>query len=144
MELEPVFLEQVYIHQVIFQNTMMDELVTVFQIIIAVVIIAVWVFRPSLVTSFRAGNAKNIIEEFAVYGLPKWSVYAIGITKMSLATLLILGIWYTSLVQYAALGMGILMAGAVVCHLKTKGDPLSRATPASLMLIMCAVVFYLG
>ena len=63
---------------------------------------------------------------------------------MSLATLLILGIWYTSLVQYAALGMGILMAGAVVCHLKTKGDPLIRATPASLMLIMCAVVFYLG
>ena len=123
---------------------MMDELVTVFQIIIAVVIIAVWVFRPRLETSFRAGNAKNIIEEFAVYGLPKWSVYAIGITKMSLATLLILGIWYTSLVQYAALGMGILMAGAVVCHLKTKGDPLSRAAPASLMLIMCAVVFYLG
>ena len=133
-----------YIHQVIFQNTMMDELVTVFQIIIAVVIIAVWVFRPSLETSFRAGNAKNIIEEFAVYGLPKWSVYAIGITKMSLATFLILGIWFTSLVQYAALGMGILMAGAVVCHLKTKGDPLSRAAPASLMLIMCAVVFYLG
>ena len=123
---------------------MMDELVTVFQIIIAVVIIAVWVFRPSLETSFRAGNAKNIIEEFAVYGLPKWSVYAIGITKMSLATLLILGIWFTSLVQYAALGMGILMAGAVVCHLKTKGDPLSRATPASLMLIMCAIVFYLS
>jgi hypothetical protein len=144
MELEPVFREQVYIHQVIFESTMIDELVTVLQVIIAVVIIAVWVFRPRLETSFRAGNAKNIVEEFAVYGLPKWSVYAVGITKMSLATLLILGIWYTSLVQYAALGMGILMAGAVVCHLKTKGDPLSRATPASLMLIMCAVVFYLG
>ena len=123
---------------------MMDKLVTVLQIVIAVVIIAVWVFRPRLETSFRAGNAKNIIEEFAIYGLPKWSVYAIGITKMSLAPLMILGIWFTSLVQYAALGMGILMAGAVVCHLKTKGDPLSRATPASLMLIMCAVVFYLG
>jgi len=133
-----------YIHQVIYTNIMMDKLVTVLQVVIAVVIIAVWVFRPRLETSFRAGNAKNIIEEFAVYGLPRWSVYAIGITKMSLATLLILGIWYTSLVQYAALGMGILMAGAVVCHLKTKGDPLSRATPASLMLIMCAVVFYLG
>jgi len=133
-----------YIHQVIYTNIMMDKLVTVLQVVIAVVIIAVWVFRPRLETSFRAGNAKNIVEEFAVYGLPKWSVYAVGITKMSLATLLILGIWYTSLVQYAALGMGILMAGAVVCHLKTKGDPLSRATPASLMLIMCAVVFYLG
>ena len=123
---------------------MIDELVTVLQITIAVVIIAVWVFRPRLETSFRVGNAKNIVEEFAVYGLPKWSVYVIGITKLGLATLLILGIWYSSLVQYAALAMGLLMAGAVVCHLKTKDDPLSRAAPASLMLIMCLVVFYLG
>ena len=50
---------------------------TVLQIIIAVVIIAVWIFRPRLETDFRAGNAKNIVEEFAVYGLPKWSVYAV-------------------------------------------------------------------
>ena len=82
---------------------MIDELVTVLQIIIAVVIIAVWIFRPRLETSFRAGNAKNIVEEFAVYGLPKWSVYAVGITKMSLATLLILGIWYTSLVHFVSI-----------------------------------------
>ena len=123
---------------------MIDELVTVLQIAIAVVIIAVWIFRPRLETSFRAGNAKNIVEEFAVYGLPQWSVYVIGITKLTLAILLIVGIWYSSLVQFAAVGMGILMAGAVVCHLKTKGDPLSRATPACLMLLMCALVFYLG
>ncbi len=123
---------------------MIDELVTVLQIAIAVVIIAVWIFRPRLETSFRAGNAKNIVEEFAVYGLPQWSVYAIGITKLTLAILLIVGIWYSSLVQFAALGMGLLMAGAVTCHLKTRGDPLSRATPASLMLVMCVVVFYLG
>ena len=123
---------------------MIDELVTILQIAIAVVIIAVWIFRPRLETSFRAGNAKNIVEEFAVYGLPHWSVYAIGITKLTLAILLIVGIWYSSLVQFAALGMGLLMAGAVTCHLKTKGDPLSRATPASLMLVMCVVVFYLG
>lgn len=123
---------------------MIDELVTVLQITIAVVIIAVWIFRPRLETSFRAGDAKNIVEEFAVYGLPKWSVYVIGISKLTLASLLIVGIWYSSLVQFAALGMGLLMAGAVACHLKTRGDPLSRATPASLMLVMCVVVFYLG
>ena len=123
---------------------MIDELVTVLQITIAVVIIAVWIFRPRLETSFRAGNAKNIVEEFAIYGLPKWSVYVIGISKLTLASLLIVGIWYSSLVQFAALGMGLLMAGAVTCHLKTRGDPLSHATPASLMLVMCVVVFYLG
>ena len=50
------------------------------------------------------------------------------------------GIWRTGIL----VGMGLLMAGAVTCHLKTRGVPLSRATPASLMLVMCVVVFYLG
>jgi hypothetical protein len=56
--------------------------------------------------------------------------------------MLIIGIWYTQLVQYAVMAMGILMAGALICHLKTRGDPLSRATPASLMLVMCVLVLY--
>ena len=114
------------------------------QIVIALVIFAVWIFRPSLNTNYRAGNAQNIFEEFAVYGLPKWSVYAIGATKLTLAFMLVIGIWYTQLVQFAVMAMGILMAGALVCHLKTRGDPLSRATPASLMLVMCALVLYFG
>ena len=65
---------------------MLDELVMVLQITIAVVIIAVWIFRPRLETDFRAGDATNIVEEFAIYGLPKWSVYVIGVTKLTLAT----------------------------------------------------------
>jgi|TARA_B000000477_G_scaffold121860_1_gene125050 hypothetical protein len=123
---------------------MMDTVVMGLQIIIALVIFAVWIFRPSLNTNYRAGNAQNIFEEFAVYGLPKWSVYAVGATKLSLAFMLVIGIWYTHLVQFAVMAMGILMAGALVCHLKTRGDPLSRATPASLMLVMCALVLYFG
>lgn len=122
----------------------MDTVVMGLQIIIALVIFAVWIFRPSLNTNYRAGNAQNIFEEFAVYGLPKWSVYAVGATKLSLAFMLVIGIWYTHLVQFAVMAMGILMAGALVCHLKTRGDPLSRATPASLMLAMCALVLYFG
>ena len=123
---------------------MMDTVVMGLQIIIALVIFAVWIFRPSLNTNYRAGNAQNIFEEFAEYGLPKWSVYAVGATKLSLAFMLVIGIWYTHLVQFAVMAMGILMAGALVCHLKTRGDPLSRATPASLMLVMCALVLYFG
>tara|TARA_B100000965_G_scaffold372671_1_gene362535 strand:- start:1173 stop:1544 length:372 start_codon:yes stop_codon:yes gene_type:complete len=123
---------------------MMDMLVMTLQIFIAFVIFAVWIFRPNLDTNYRAGNAKNIVEEFAVYGLPKWSVYVVGATKLTLALALIVGIWYTQLAQYAVMGMGILMAGALICHLKTRGDPLSRATPASIMLVMCFLVFYFG
>mgnify|MGYP001449372997 FL=1 len=122
----------------------MDMLVMTLQIFIAFVIFAVWIFRPNLDTNYRAGNAKNIVEEFAVYGLPKWSVYVVGATKLTLALALIVGIWYTQLAQYAVMGMGILMAGALICHLKTRGDPLSRATPASIMLVMCFLVFYFG
>lgn len=119
---------------------MIETLVPLLQLTIAIVIIAVWLVRPKLETNYRAGNATNIFEEFEVYGLPNWSVYLIGGTKLGLAILLIAGIWYSSVVQYAALGMGILMAGAIICHLKTRGDPLSRATPASLMLVMCIAV----
>ena len=123
---------------------MMDLIATTLQLTIALVIVAVWIFRPKLETNYRAGDAKNIIEEFAVYGLPKWSVYVIGATKLCLAGLLILGLYYSAVVPFAAMGMGALMAGAIFCHLKTKGDPLSRATPASLMLVMCSLVMYLG
>tara|TARA_Y100000768_G_C23584930_1_gene498871 strand:- start:42 stop:413 length:372 start_codon:yes stop_codon:yes gene_type:complete len=123
---------------------MRDTLVMALQIVIALTIFAVWIFRPNLDTNYRAGNAKNIVEEFAVYGLPKWSVYVVGATKLTLALALIVGIWYTQLVQYAVMGMGILMAGALICHLKTRDDPLSRATPASIMLVMCFLVLYFG
>ena len=123
---------------------MMDTLVMTLQIVIAIVIFAVWIFRPNLDTNYRAGDAKNIVEEFAVYGLPKWSVYVVGATKLTLALALIVGIWYTQLAQYAVMGMGILMIGALICHLKTRDDPLSRATPASIMLVMCFLVFYFG
>ena len=123
---------------------MMDTVVVALQIVIALVIFAVWIFRPSLNTNYRAGNAQNIFEEFAVYGLPKWSVYVVGATKLTLALALIVGIWYTQLAQYAVMGMGILMVGALICHLKTRDDPLSRAAPASIMLVMCFLVFYFG
>tara|TARA_Y100000748_G_C15388504_1_gene446592 strand:+ start:458 stop:826 length:369 start_codon:yes stop_codon:yes gene_type:complete len=122
----------------------MDTLVMALQIVIAIVIFAVWIFRPNLDTNYRAGDAKNIVEEFAVYGLPKWSVYVVGATKLTLALALIVGIWYTQLAQYAVMGMGILMVGALICHLKTRDDPLSRAAPASIMLVMCFLVFYFG
>lgn len=122
----------------------MDTVVVALQIIITLVIFAFWIFRPSLNTNYRAGNMQNIFEEFAVYGLPKWSVYAVGATKLTLAFMLVIGIWYTHLVQFAVMAMGILMTGALICHLKTRGDPLSRATPASLMLATRVLVLYLG
>tara|TARA_B110000003_G_scaffold205500_1_gene204329 strand:+ start:1576 stop:1959 length:384 start_codon:yes stop_codon:yes gene_type:complete len=120
----------------------MDFLSLVFQMIIACVIFSVWLIRPNWETAYRAGNATNIKEEFAVYGLPDWSVYAIGATKIALAIALVAGYWKSELVVPAAISMAILMTGAVICHLRIKEDSLSRAIPASMMLAMSLFVGY--
>ena len=112
----------------------------VLQLTIACVIFSVWLIRPNLNTAYRAGNATNIKEEFAVYGLPDWSVYVIGATKIALAIALIAGFWKSELVAPAAISMAILMMGAVICHLRIKEDSLSRAMPATMMLAMSLFV----
>ena len=112
----------------------------VLQLTIACVIFSVWLIRPNWNTAYRAGNATNIKEEFAVYGLPDWSVYVIGATKIALAIALIAGFWKSELVAPAAISMAILMMGAVICHLRIKEDSLSRAIPATMMLAMSLFV----
>ena len=115
---------------------MMETITLVLQLVIACVIFSVWLIRPNWKTPYRAGDAINIKEEFAVYGLPDWSVYVVGATKIALAIALLAGYWKSELVVPAAISMAILMAGAVLCHLRIKEDSISRAVPASSMLLM--------
>ena len=119
---------------------MMETITLVLQLVIACVIFSVWLIRPKWNTPYRAGDAMNIKEEFAVYGLPDWSVYVVGATKIALAIALLAGYWKSELVVPAAISMAILMAGAVLCHLRIKEDSLSRAVPASSMLLMSLFV----
>ena len=119
---------------------MMETITLVLQLVIACVIFSVWLIRPNWKTPYRAGDAINIKEEFAVYGLPDWSVYVVGATKIALAIALLAGYWKSELVVPAAISMDILMAGAVLCHLRIKEDSISRAVPASSMLLMSLFV----
>ena len=119
---------------------MMETITLVLQLVIACVIFSVWIIRPNWKTPYRAGDAMNIKEEFAVYGLPDWSVYVVGATKIALAIALLAGYWKSELVVPAAISMAILMAGAVLCHLRIKEDSISRAVPASSMLLMSLFV----
>ena len=52
----------------------MDTVVTVIQIVVALGIVNVWILRPGRSTGWRGGQAKNMKEEFAVYGLPAWFI----------------------------------------------------------------------
>ena len=112
------------------------------QIIIALGIINVWCFRRAKASAYRGGNALNIEEEFAAYGLPKWVFYTVGISKVSCAIALILGIWLSALVLPAAGLLTLLMLGAVAMHLKVK-DPLIKFLPAAVLLSMCLIVVFL-
>ena len=119
----------------------MATAILIIQIVIALGILNVWLLRYGKSTSWRGGEAKNMEEEFAVYGLPPWSVKAIGALKILFAVLLIVGVWFPVVTTPAAVGLGILMLGAVAMHVKVK-DPLQKSLPAFTLLVLCAVVAF--
>ncbi len=112
------------------------------QIVIALGILNVWCLRYKKATAYRGGHARNLKEEFAIYGLPSPAVYVIGAMKVTCALMLLLGIWFSSLVLPAASLLALLMLGAIAMHLKVK-DPLTRSLPAAGMLTMCLILICL-
>ncbi len=117
----------------------MEVLIQIVQVVIALGILNVWLFRFGKPTAWRAGEARNMREEFAVYGLPSWFVTLIGFLKILLATLLILGLWMPQLTGAAAAGLAVLMLGAVAMHIKVK-DPFKKSLPALALLFLCILV----
>lgn len=121
----------------------METVSIAFQIIIALGIANVWLLRPNRETAWRGGSAKNMKQEFEIYGLPEWFMRIVGVAKILLATALILGIWVPGVVRYAAIGMIALMLGAVSMHIKV-GDPIKKSAPALSILAMAGFVAYVG
>jgi DoxX-like family len=117
----------------------MSSLTIVLQIIVALGIMNVWLLRSSRATPYRGGSAKTMREEFTAYGLPYWFMCLVGVLKISLALGLLGAIWFRSAAQPAAFGMGALMVGALVMHIKVK-DPVKKSLPASAVLAMCLAI----
>lgn len=109
------------------------------QLIIALGILNVWLVRFNKETAYRAGTAKNMREEFATYGLPLWFMWVVGGLKILFALSLLVGFWLPELIRPAAIGMAILMLGAVGMHIKV-GDAWKKATPAAFVLVLSLVV----
>lgn len=117
----------------------MDYLLMALKLIVALGILNVWLLRRSKATAYRGKDAKTLREEFAVYGLSFPVFCLIGIFKVGLALALMASFWIPSLAQPAAVGMGALMLGAFVMHLKVR-DPISKALPSLAVLAMCAAI----
>lgn len=117
----------------------MQTFVTIIQLVIALGILNVWLVRYKKQTGWRGGDARNMKEEFQVYGLPVWFMGVVGFLKIVFAMLLILGVWLPSVTKPAAIGMAILMLGAVAMHIKVK-DALKKSLPALSVLLLCLIV----
>jgi uncharacterized membrane protein YphA (DoxX/SURF4 family) len=109
------------------------------QVLIALGILNVWLLRFNKPTPYRGGTAKTMREEFAVYGLPSWSMWVVGGLKILFALSLLAGFWLPELIRPAAIGMAILMLGAIAMHTRV-GDAAKKAVPASAVLLLSLVV----
>jgi hypothetical protein len=115
---------------------------TILQVIVGLGLLNVWLVRARAATAYRGGSAQSLKEEFAAYGLPEWTFYAVGALKVGSAVLLIAGIWIPQLIRPPALVVAALMVGALAMHAKAK-DPLTKSVPALLMLLMSVAIFAL-
>ncbi len=111
------------------------------QIVIALGIINVWLIRQGQPTPWRPDGARNMVEEFHQYGLPDWMRKLVGAAKLTLAALLIIGIWSPPLAKGASIAMALLMAGAIGAHLQVR-DPLKKSLPAFCMLLLSLFVAF--
>ena len=100
----------------------------------------VWLFRFNKETPFRGGDAKNMIEEFAIYGLDINTMYLVGSLKVIASVGLIIGLLKTKFSVYSSLLMAILMTGAIYFHFKIS-DTAIKYFPSVLMLI-CSIFIY--
>ncbi len=120
----------------------MEIVKIILQVIVGLGILNVWLLRFNSKTSYRGGNAGNMKEEFQAYGLPEMMVYIVGFIKVVLAIALLAGIWLEYLVDPAAIGLALMMLGAIIMHLKIS-DPFSKNIPAIIVLLMCIAIYFL-
>jgi hypothetical protein len=106
----------------------MNIYTTVVQLVIAISVAYVWIFRFD-----------NIVKEFKQYGLSDLTRNIVGASKIALATLLITGIWFPSLVFIPALVMAFLMVCAQYFHFKVK-NPWIKHLPSLLLLALSLFV----
>lgn len=117
----------------------MLTLAIIAQVVIAVGIVNVWLFRYDRDTEFRPAGASNMREEFRTYGLPEGATFLVGGAKLLLAALLVVGIFWRPVAAPAAALMGVLMLGAIGAHIRVD-DPIRKALPATLMLGLSILV----
>ncbi len=111
------------------------------KLIVSFSILNVWLLRAGKQSPYRGGNAMNIQEEFAAYGLSATTMKAVGTVKCILAVLLLVSIVVQPVEIYAIAGICLTMLGAISMHLKIK-DPLNKSMPAALFFVLTFITLF--
>ena len=83
----------------------------------------------------KLSGSEMMHASFATLGLPGWFGYFIGVCEVAGA----IGIWIPRLSALAALGISIIMLGAIYFHIAH--TPIAQAIPALVVLICCGYIF---
>ena len=103
----------------------MEHISLLFQLVVAVSVYFVWIFRYH-----------NVITEFKQFGFSDVFRNFVGAAKISISALLILGACcYTEVTVYAALGMAFFMLAAQISHIRVK-NPFIQRLPSLVFLLM--------
>lgn len=121
----------------------MNLLKKILMLSVSAVVLNVWLFRFSKATIYRGGEATNMLEEFAVYGLSDTIAYIVGGLKILAALGLLLGLVYRKAIAPAATVMAVLMIGAIAMHVKV-ADEAIKYVPAGLMLVCSSLILLLN
>jgi hypothetical protein len=108
----------------------MENLTNLLQITVAISVVYVWTFR-----------FHNVLKEFEQFGLSDLTRNIVGATKISLATLLVVGIWHPSLVLITSILMSILMIGAQYFHFKIS-NPFIKHLPSLILFSLSSFIAY--
>lgn len=106
----------------------MDNFLILIQLTLGLSVAYVWTFRYF-----------NVVKEFTLFGLSDLTRNLVGVSKIALATLIVAGIWYPSLVQIPAVLMGLFMVAAQYFHFSVK-NPLVKHIPSLILLALSAIL----
>lgn len=120
----------------------MKVILKILLVVVSVTVITAWTYNINLDTTFRGGDATNMIEEFEAYGLNQTTMVVVGIFKVSCAIMLLFGLKYRKLILPAAGVMALFMIAAVYFHFSIS-DPIIPTAPSLLMLVSCLSIIYL-
>jgi uncharacterized membrane protein YphA (DoxX/SURF4 family) len=110
----------------------MHALVVVLQVFVAASIFFVWGVRYA-----------NIVEEFKQYRLPDWLRDFVGILKVTFAICLLVGIGRPRGAALGGIGIAVLMAAALITHLRVKSPPF-KMLPSATLFVLSVVILYLN